>query len=90
MRRYKIQEVCQIMGVDDDVIVEFVRKEWIDPVSVELAEIKNTEFDEEDLARIRLIIELSKRLEVNDEAIPIVLHLVDQIHLLQLKVLSNI
>ena len=37
-------------------------------------------FDEADRARIRLIVELRRDLEVNDEAVPVVLRLLDQIY----------
>ncbi len=51
--------------------------EWVKPPDVE-----NTEnLDEEDLGRLQLIHELRDRLGVNDESIPIILHLVDQLHL---------
>ena len=37
-------------------------------------------FDEVDLARIKLISELRRDLEVNDAAVPVVLRLIDQVH----------
>jgi chaperone modulatory protein CbpM len=38
------------------------------------------EFSDIDLARARLISDLRSDLEVNDEAVPVVLDLIDQIH----------
>ena len=40
-------------------------------------------FDEVDVARLRLISELRRDLAVNDEAVPLVLHLIDEVHLLR-------
>ena len=81
MKRYKIKEVCQIVGVEDRIIFDFISKEWIHPVSV-----PESEFDEEDLTRVRLILDLMNNLAVNVEAIPIILHLVDQIHHLHIEI----
>lgn len=41
--------------------------------------------DEEDLARAKLIRELQEVFGVNDEAIPIILHLLDQLYFLKLR-----
>ena len=40
-------------------------------------------FDEVDVARLRLIAELRRDLAVNDEAVPLILHLIDEVHLLR-------
>ena len=40
-------------------------------------------FDEIDVARLRLIAELRRDLAVNDEAVPLILHLIDELHLLR-------
>lgn len=45
----------------------------------------NLLLDEEDLARIMLIKELQENLGVNDEGVPIILYLVDQLHHLRLN-----
>ena len=57
--------------------MEFINEEWITPLDP-----MNLIFDEDDVIRIQLITELKEHLGVNDEAIPIILHLVDQLHLL--------
>ena len=48
-------------------------------------ELDRLGFDEEDLARIQLIQELREDFGVNDEAVPIILHLIDQLNLIQLE-----
>ncbi len=40
-------------------------------------------FDSADIARVRLIAELRQDLDVNEEAIPVVLRLLDQVHALR-------
>jgi chaperone modulatory protein CbpM len=47
-------------------------------------------FDEEDLARIRLIYELQMDMGVNDEAIPVILHLVDQLNRVHIEVKTRV
>lgn len=75
-RKLKFEEACQEVGVEGPVLVRYVHEHWIVPVEGE-------SLDEEDLARVRLIAELQRELGVNDEAIPIILHLLDQLHALR-------
>jgi chaperone modulatory protein CbpM len=71
----KIEEVCVDCELSQDLIIKFVQEEWIIPYDSE-----NYFFDEEDVARIKLIIDLQNNFGVNDEAIAIILHLVDQLN----------
>ncbi len=71
---YQISEAETLCGVDQKNIRYFISEHWINPIDPE----KNR-FDEEDIERIKLIWEL-KDLGVNDEAIPIILHLIDQLN----------
>ncbi|MGZ3709967.1 MAG: chaperone modulator CbpM, partial [Bdellovibrionota bacterium] len=61
--------------MDERFVTRCVELHWIEPKS-------GTEsgLDEEDLARILLIQELQSDFGVNDEAVPIILHLLDQLH----------
>lgn len=70
---FKLTEVTEITGIEGSALVSFIRREWISPVS------KN-QIDHEDLARIRLILELREDFGANDEAIPLILHLMDQLY----------
>jgi chaperone modulatory protein CbpM len=72
---YKLQELIETYRLDQGFVTQCLRCHWVTPLSE-----KELEFDEEDLARIRLILELKRDFEVNDEAIPIILHLLDQLH----------
>lgn len=72
-----IEVVCQECGISRTHLMEFIFNEWIVP-----ADTQRHFFDEEDLARVRLIAEL-RDLEVGEAAIPIILNLIDQVHVLR-------
>jgi chaperone modulatory protein CbpM len=73
--RRKLTDAAECCGVQPEVIVRFIKYEWIAPVDAE-----NEMLDEEDVARARLILQLQREFGVNDEAVPIILHLIDQLH----------
>ena len=75
-RRFTLTEVSKVTGVDQSTVVTFIQREWISPVAEQ-------ELDEEDVARIELIHELREKFGANDEAIPVILHLVDQLYFLR-------
>jgi hypothetical protein len=74
---YVIGEVTEMLAVEKQFVVHCLRAHWITPASPE-----NLELDEADIARLRLIWELKSGFGVNDEAIPVILHLLDQLHTL--------
>ena len=76
-----IKDITRSYDLSETFIVECIRSEWIVPCDCE-----NSLLDEEDIARIMLIRDLKNDFGVNDEAVPIILHLVDQIHTLQARV----
>lgn len=78
---YKLIEVASVCGVDQQTIEEFINSEWINPVNPD-----HLEFDEEDIERIKLIWELKVELGANDESIPIILHLIDELNHLHLGI----
>lgn len=73
MKRYRIQEVVEILGTREEELLRFIEERWIVPAQ------SPGEFDEQDLARARLILELRDELDVNEEAIEIILKLLDQL-----------
>ena len=79
--RYTLVEVANHLGVETTTLTEYIRNEWLTP-----ADDHTPAFDEEDLARCRLIFDLQQIFGVNNEGLPIILRLVDQIHLLQREV----
>ncbi len=54
----------------------FVQQDWVIPLHEEGAYF----FDEADKARIELIIELRRDMAINDEAVPVILNLLDQLY----------
>ncbi len=73
-----IEEACIRLGVGQETVVEYIRHEWLVPTRQD-----PLQFDEQDLARAQFILDLRHSLGVNDEAIPVILHLVDQLHALR-------
>ncbi|AUX78587.1 chaperone modulator CbpM [Sinorhizobium fredii] len=55
---------------------QWVRRGWIVPSQVATAPL----FDDVDIARIRLVCELRDDMNVNDDAVPIILALLDQLY----------
>jgi chaperone modulatory protein CbpM len=78
---YKIEKVAEVFEVETSIIIQCVKQEWIVPANKE-----TEEFDQEDIARLSLICELRKEFGVNDESVPIILHLLDQIHYLHQEI----
>jgi chaperone modulatory protein CbpM len=78
--RHSLNEAASQIGLAPDVIIRFVSFQWIIP-----ADWQHHVLDEEDMARARLIWELQHEFEVNDEAVPIILNLIDQLNRLQLE-----
>lgn len=82
---FLLSEAAYECGIDQEIILQFIDYEWIQP-----ADTKNLILDEEDIARIKLISELRQNLGVNDDAIPIILHLIDQLNQLHLRLKKEI
>ncbi|MBC7427736.1 MAG: hypothetical protein H7336_03930 [Bacteriovorax sp.] len=73
--RRKLEDVSQIFGIADEIIIQFIQEEWVHPIDAEFRML-----DEEDVSRILLIHDLRERFGVNDEAVPVILHLIDQLN----------
>lgn len=80
MEHRRIEEASEHCGVPSEIIVKFIQEEWIIPKDTNAPGL-----DEEDVARIRLIWELHSDFGVNDEAMPIILHLIDQLNRIHLE-----
>ncbi len=74
-RIFKLNEAAQECGFSDQILIEFIEHHWIEP-----SDLEHRAIDEEDLARAKLIHELQTDLGVNDESVPIILHLLDQLN----------
>jgi chaperone modulatory protein CbpM len=75
-----LAEAADHCGTRAEMIVRFVSFQWLTPDETQW---EQGLLDEEDIARARLILELQNDFGVNDDAIPIILHLVDQLNCLK-------
>jgi chaperone modulatory protein CbpM len=66
----------QVSGLDPDDLERWILKSWVRPAG----NAGRYEFREIDVARVRLIRELRDELQVNEDALPVVLLLLDQLH----------
>jgi chaperone modulatory protein CbpM len=72
-----IAEVCRLVGGIETVELErWISETWVLPESSGGTFV----FQEVDVARIRLIIELRRDFAIGDDAVPVVLHLLDQLY----------
>jgi chaperone modulatory protein CbpM len=67
--------VAQIEGLTAARLLICIEETWIRPAR----DISGHMFDDLDVARLRLICELTEDMAVNDDAVPIILSLIDQI-----------
>lgn len=68
----------EIVGLQPDDVRRWVGNAWVRPLPS--AETEIWYFEDIDVARVRLIVELRDALRVDEETIPVVLSLLDQIH----------
>jgi chaperone modulatory protein CbpM len=77
MRR--LTEVVTELSIEATVLQGWIEQRWVRPTLTEGEPL----FDEADLARARLISELRRDFAVGDEAMPVVLNLLDQVYALR-------
>jgi hypothetical protein len=77
---YEVTEIVELYEVNEIFIYNCIENEWVIPI-----DLKKRILDKEDIARILLIRDLKKDFGVNDESIPIILHLIDQLHWSQIQ-----
>lgn len=68
--------VQRVRGLDPATLEVWIAQDWVRP----RREAGAPMFEEIDVARIRLIVELRDDLALGDEAVPVVLSLLDQLH----------
>lgn len=73
------ERVTTEIQVSTTELTAWIERNWVLPVVEEGRYL----FDEADVARARLIAELHRDLEVNEEAMPVVLRLLDQVYSLR-------
>jgi chaperone modulatory protein CbpM len=77
---YEVTEIIEIYKLNEIFIYDCIEREWIIPV-----DLNKMLLDDEDIGRILLIKDLKEDFGVNDEGVPIILHLIDQLHWSQSK-----
>ena len=77
-RRIALAEAAEILEIESELLSQFIERQWLCPP-------EPTVLDHEDLARAKLILDLRGCFGANDESIPVILHLVDQVYYLKLK-----
>ncbi len=78
---YEITEIIELYAVNEIFISNCIERNWILPIDIN----KNI-LDKEDITRILFIKDLKDEFGANDESIPIILHLVDQLHWSQMQI----
>lgn len=66
----------RVHGLDADTLHVWITQEWVRP----LRRGGEPVFEEVDIARLRLILELRDELDMGEAAIPVVLSLLDELH----------
>ena len=75
-----VHVVCQMIeGLEVRELERWIVERWVLPEGGEGAYV----FQEIDIARVRLIVELRRDLAIDDEAMPLVLGLLDQVYALR-------
>ena len=74
-----IDTVLEEVQITRQELVAWVEQEWVLPAE----EHGSYMFNEADRARVKLIVELRRDMAINDEAMPVVLQLLDQVYALR-------
>jgi chaperone modulatory protein CbpM len=84
---WRLTEVVTELSIESTILRGWIDQRWIRPSSSEgEGEVL---FDEADVARARLIHDLKRDFAVGDEAMPVVLQLLDQVYALR-KALNDL
>lgn len=70
------EQVVAEVEISQGDLRRWITERWVLPIEQD----GGFQFDEVDLARVRLIAELRDDLAVNDEAVPVILQLLDQVY----------
>ena len=74
--------VAQVPGLQRQELERWIAQEWVRPEGA----VGHYSFEAVDVARVRLIRELRYEMQVNEEALPVVLLLLDQLYDLRRRV----
>lgn len=71
-----LSEVLALCGIEREELARWIERRWVMPI----ASNGDFLFNDTDLARVQMIVEFRSDLALDDEALPTVLGLVDQLH----------
>ncbi|HKW52459.1 MAG TPA: chaperone modulator CbpM [Stellaceae bacterium] len=71
--------IRMIAGLQEAELRHWIAEHWVRPEAASEGYV----FREVDVARVRLIVELRQELAIDDEALPVVLQLLDQVYALR-------
>lgn len=74
-----IDAVCRLCGLKAGELERWIGEQWVLPESGAAGYV----FHEVDVARVHLIVEMKRELALDEEAIPVVLRLLDQLYALR-------
>ncbi|MEZ4814178.1 MAG: chaperone modulator CbpM [Bdellovibrionota bacterium] len=78
MKLYSLEELCIEVAIEEETLESFIQREWLKPLDQD-----TMKFDDEDMRRLVLILELQRDFNVNEEGLDIILHLLDQLNSLK-------
>jgi chaperone modulatory protein CbpM len=78
----EIDVVCRMYEVEVRELERWIGEAWVLPARAQGVYV----FEEVDVARVRLIVELRRDLAIDDTAMPVVLHLLDQLYALRRRI----
>ncbi|MDD4526446.1 MAG: chaperone modulator CbpM [Candidatus Margulisbacteria bacterium] len=79
----QVEEIITQYNLEASFIIMCIENEWI-----ELTNQNPAMLDQEDISRVLLIQDLKEAMGVNDDSVPIILNLIDQLHCLQNQLLN--
>lgn len=71
-----LAEITSELGLEGDELRLWIERRWVLP----MAQDGNYVFSEADVARVQMIVDLRRDLAIDDEAMPVVLDLLDRLH----------
>lgn len=75
----ELDEVARLAGVHRSELTAWIEERWVLPVQAE----GRWRFGDVDVARVRLIVELQRDLDIGADALPVVLSLLDRVNTLR-------
>jgi chaperone modulatory protein CbpM len=71
-----LDELLRLVPVEADEVHQWIENRWVMPASSQSGYV----FEEVDVARVRLIVEMRREFALDEEAVPLVLSLLDQVY----------